>query len=572
MTGSIELDSDGRTLRIRFPYDEALVQLARELPERRWDRAAKCWTAPATQVRAVVEAFMGFELAPEVSSLLAGTIVPTAAPKKPKAKPKRAASTSGAPATSADGDGLTVGAFNEAVKEALKGSFPHKVRVRGEVVGIDKCSGRKHLFFELVEKTSGADRPSARLDVTIFERKAQTLLPTLRAAGLELRDGVEILVEGRVDFYPASGRLSLIIDDIDPRFTLGQLALSREQILQKLREQELDRLNKSLALPEPAMRIGVLSSLDSDGWNDFRRSLETSAFGFQITAGDVRVQGRDLRPTMLAGLEWFADRAEQFDVLCIVRGGGSRTDLAWFDDEQVAVAVAKHPLKILCGIGHERDESVLDVISLGLKTPTAVAQLLIDTASDAARQLDEAAQRLSSTTRLILSRADQSLANAGTRFELATRGKIEAARNQLVATARQIRSSTVTTLTSSRARLVAGQSRLRAGGLASLRNVGTKLEHIQVSLTRAVRTSLSRRSEQLSGQQRRLTALDPERVLQRGYALVLDAQGAVVPDTTALRAGDAVQLRLRSGIADAEITATHPNSTEHGNAQEDHGS
>ena len=285
MTGSIELDQDGRTLRIRFPYDESLVERVRGLPSRRWDRADKSWKVPAKHVQEVVTTFMGFAMAPEVSSLLAGTTVPTEAPKKERKK-KPAAASDDQGTTDPDAP-LSVKQFNESVRTALQEAFPRRVRVRGEIVGYEKNQGRKHLFFELVEKGSG-DSVDAKIDLAIFERKAKTLIPSLRAAGLELQDGIEILVEARVDFYPVTGRFQLIVEEIDARFTLGQLALSREEILKKLREQGLHERNRTLALPMPALRIGVLTSLSSDGFKDFEQTLGSSGYSFDVTAGDVR--------------------------------------------------------------------------------------------------------------------------------------------------------------------------------------------------------------------------------------------------------------------------------------------
>ena len=149
----------------------------------------------------------------------------------------------------------------------------------------------------------------AAVDVALFERTAARILPALEAKGLSLRDGIEILVEARVDLYPASGRFQLIIEDIRPEFTLGQLALSKEQILEELHRAGLHERNLALPMPPAPLRIGVLTSPDSDGWNDFLQELTASGIGFQVNLYPVKVQGSELRPTMLAGLKWFAERS-----------------------------------------------------------------------------------------------------------------------------------------------------------------------------------------------------------------------------------------------------------------------
>ncbi|MEO6595373.1 MAG: exodeoxyribonuclease VII large subunit, partial [Planctomycetota bacterium] len=366
MTGSVELDQDGATLLIRFPYREDLVATVKELPGRRWDPKGKLWRVPATHVEQVYAALSRhlFDFAPEIPSLLAGTLgVKPAA----EAKPTRPASQQGSlplPIPSAaDGEqapAMSISSLNARVRDGLRQQFPDACWVVGEIVDFDKSAGRPHRFFQLVEKARGESRALAAVEVSLFGNTAERLLPRLASgdAPLTLRDGIEIRALVKLDLYVATGRFQIIIQDIDPSFTLGKLALTREQILRELLQKGLADRNRSLGFPVPALRIGVLASPDSDGWNDFLRHLEDSGVGFEVTLLPIKVQGAELKPSLLAGLAWFAQNAVDFDVLCIVRGGGSRTDLAWFDDRDVAFAVAKHPLKIVVGIGHQRDQSV----------------------------------------------------------------------------------------------------------------------------------------------------------------------------------------------------------------------
>src|SRR5690606_29852181 len=384
MTGTIELDPDGRHLLIRFPYREDLVEEVRGLPGRRWDRGQKLWRVPADHAELVVDTFLkhGFELASDVLQVVAGTRS-LAAEKPAEAEPS----------TAEDGARpMSVGELNRAVKAALRDAFPQRVQVVGEVLEFDKNGAREHRFFTLAEKSAVGDRIAARIEAALFERTAKRVLAELERHGLCLRDGVEVLVEGRVDVWDGGGKLRLVVEAIRPEFTLGRLAMSREQILLALRQSGAHETNLCRTLPEPSLRIAVLSSPDADGWADFERELRASGFAFDVTLHPIRVQGNLLKPTLLRGLDWFAERAEAFDVLCIVRGGGSRTDLAGFDDRDIAFAVSRHPLKVLCGIGHDRDRSVLDEITLSLKTPTAAAGFLVDCARQHADAVAERAR------------------------------------------------------------------------------------------------------------------------------------------------------------------------------------
>ncbi len=498
MTGTIELDRDGRHLVISFPYRQDLVEQVRDLPGRRWDRGSKTWRVPAEHTEVVVNTFMshGFEVAPEVAGILAGT---TAIAAKPVEKKKKKAEDKPSDETGP----LTVLVLNERVRDAIAGAFPGRVQVVGEVLDFDKNQDRQHIFFTLVEKAPGGRKMAAKVDVALFERTAKRVLPGLDLKGMALRDGLEILIEARVDLYPASGRFQLIIEDIRPEFTLGKLAISREQILTELRERDLLETNALKAAPIPSLRIGVLASPDSDGWNDFRKQLEQSGIGFQVGLCPVRVQGPELQPTMLRGLTWFAEHAADYDVLCILRGGGSRTDLAWFDDREVALAVAQHPLKILCGIGHERDVSVLDEITHSEKTPTAVAAFLVGEVERAREQLQTNCRRLVETALAATASQQRQLTQSGQRLNWAIQARLSTER-------------------------------------ADLRAVGSRL-------TRAAKSRCQHEHQRLDGHATRQRLLDPKLVLRRGYTLVRAANGHILTSVTQLGPGDRADVVFRDG-------------------------
>ncbi|MFN9843253.1 MAG: exodeoxyribonuclease VII large subunit [Planctomycetota bacterium] len=555
MSGSVELDRDGANLCIRFGYRPDLVAAVKDIPGRRWDPKDKVWRVPATQVEKVYAVLTRhlFEFAPEVSSLLAGTLRPatpratgggrsrTGAPATPTDDDGAAAPAAALAATVADAAGkapsgapaLTVRELNERVRDGLRQLFPESLWVVGEVVDFDKSSGRQHRFFKLVEKAAGEGSVVATVEVALFAGVAERLLTALQRhePPLTLRDGLEIRAQAKVDFYPQSGRFQLIVQDIDPSFTLGKLALSREQVLRELADKGLLQRNRMLGAPTPALRIGVLTSPDADGWNDFLRHLQESGCGFEVTLVPVKVQGAELRPTMLAGLRWFAERADDFDVLCIVRGGGSRTDLAWFDDREVAFAVARHPLKILVGIGHQRDQSVLDVIAHSEKTPTAVAQWLVQGVENARADVRDRGQRLLAAVADRVAAAREELARGGRDLQRLVAERLHRSRAELTATGRQIVAATAL-------RLQRQASDLRAAG---------------VRATTGATRALDRGTARLEQQAMRLRLLDPRAVLARGFALVRDAAGAVLPAAARVRPGQQIQVQFRDGRARARV-------------------
>ncbi len=531
MTGTIDLSPDGAMLLVRFQYREDLVDCMRTIPGRRWDRGSKVWRVPVKRLEQVVDTFLahGFAMAPEVSSLLAGTAGSVAAESGE-------ATLFGAdtPPVKETPPALSLSILNERVRESVRGAFPDPVWVVGEIVDYDKNQDRRHVFFSLVEKREGQDTPAAQAEVALFAKTATALRAKLQRAPepLTLRDGLEIRALVRVDIYPQSGRYQLIIEDIDPAFTLGAIALGREQILRELRALDLHQRNVSLPLPHPPLRIGVLASPDSDGWNDFAVQLEASGIGFEVTCFAIRVQGRALRPTVLRGLDWFAARAADFDVLCILRGGGSRTDLAWFDDREVALAVARHPLPVVCGIGHQRDQSVLDVIARSEKTPTAVGAALVDQVLRARAELAECARTLVLGSRRALLAAEQRAARAG-------HALLSVLHRRLAGDRQQLRNA---------------RERLHRGSRAALRHGRREHDAGRLRVARETRRAIQRARDALERQQTRQRLLDPKRVLQRGYALVESVASGIVKSATELPPGTEIHITLRDGRVHATTT------------------
>jgi len=530
MTGSIELDPDGRNLQIRFPYRPDLVEEVKSIPGRRWDRAGKLWRVPCSQIGNVVDVFMrhGFHMAPEVTSLLAGTGNRADDPSS-NGKPKTLVLAEPAPPP----DTVSIATLNQRVQAALVSAFPDTLWVHGEILDFDKNRDRQHVFFTLAEKRQGADEIAARASAVLFESTARMLRSKLENAPepVTLRDGIEIRALVRVELYPQKGRFQLVIEDIDPSFTLGKMALTREQILKELQAQGLHQRNSSLPLPIPPLRVGVLTSLDSDGWNDFYKEIESSGVGFQLTCHSVKVEGPLLQPSMLAGLRWFRDRAHQFDVLCILRGGGSRTSLAWFDNREVALAVATHPTKIVCGIGHQRDQSVLDMITHSEKTPTAAGAYLV--------QQVEAAH-------------DQ-LAALCSRLQVMTREHLRATRLWLGDRAHDLRRNL-------HGRLLLERQNLGSNG----RRLGLCVRHLVRAehdvLTRSSERICARAIQRIAGQQAWLTTqetrqrlLNPRRVLERGYALARDERGKIVTGVGTLKPGMRLGIEFRDGRADTTV-------------------
>ena len=269
---------------------------------------------------------------------------------------------------------FSVSELADAVNDALTEAFGEGVWVWGEITGLSFKA--PHTYFTLVEQLPKGKK--AQLSVNLWGGEMVKLRSTLVKNGLELANGIRVRVYGDLDFYAPFGKMSLVKRGIDPNFTLGEIALEREALVRKLRELGLFDQNRELEMGPVPLRVGVVTSESSAAWADFRNQLESSGLGFHVLLSDVRVQGDSAVGEVSRAIRDLG-RRDDIDVLCVIRGGGSKSELATFDAEEIAMAIAHCPVPVFTGIGHEVDTSVADEVAFERhKTPTACAVALID--------------------------------------------------------------------------------------------------------------------------------------------------------------------------------------------------
>ena len=266
---------------------------------------------------------------------------------------------------------LTVAELNAHIGTVLGRAFPDEVWVRGEIANLSRPPSG-HVYFDLVDG-------ECALSVTLWAPDRQVVNAVLRRAGgaVRMNDGTEVRIRVRVSWFAKRGQVSLRMLSIDTAYTLGRLAEARELLLQRLKADGLLARQPALALAAVPQRIGLVTSDRSAAAHDFLTTLEGSGFGWEVLLADARVQGAEAEASILDALERL--RSASIDVVCVVRGGGARTDLAVFDTEAIARAIAQYPVPILTGIGHEIDTTVADLVAhRRCLTPTACAGALVE--------------------------------------------------------------------------------------------------------------------------------------------------------------------------------------------------
>lgn len=524
MPRKVELSGDH--LRIRFEYDPRLVNLVKSLPERKWVPDEQFWKVPKEHVVAVVDLLQG-----------EGFAFDEAARKLYEDH------------RSSAGQDLTVSQLNSRVRTALRQAFPTSLWVVGEIQGYGKSAHKNIVDFRLAERRDDGGIV-AEVNAVLFPEAHSLIERKLSRAGnpFRLEDEVKVRVLVQVELKVDWGEYQVMVQDLDINYTLGEVARRRDEIVRKLTKEGLIDRNKSLLFPLVPLRVGLITSLGSDAEKDVLKTLTESGYAFQVTVHGARVQGPATEPSVLNALDWFRAHREEFDVVLICRGGGSRTDLAWFDSEALGRAVATFPLPVVVGIGHEEDRSVLDEVGWRAKTPTAAAQLLVDRLRETLDHIEEALERVLSGASAQLSEAGRAEDERSRRLTQAVKSRLASAEADLVRLSRALPGAVGTALGSQRRYLREVQGRLRRSTSRELAEAKERTMKATELISPRALALISRETERLEARKNRLSALDPRRVLERGFAVLRLAEGQVVTDPAQAPAGAKLRAEIKRGV------------------------
>ena len=283
---------------------------------------------------------------------------------------------------------ITLSELTSEIQETIRSNFDSSVWIRAEISELRENQGG-HCYLELIEKDSSSDTLLAKTKATIWANTYRMLKPYFESStGQILRSGLNVLVAVTVEFHGVYG-FSLNIRDIDPTFTIGEMAARRLQIIRQLEADGIAEMNKQLDFPTLPQRLAVVSSASAAGFDDFCDQLKNDSYAFHIKLFPAIMQGEQAESSIIAALEKIYENINLFDVVVIIRGGGATTDLACFDSYNLALNCAQFPLPVLAGIGHQRDVSILDMVAhSSVKTPTAAAEFLISVMQQAENNID----------------------------------------------------------------------------------------------------------------------------------------------------------------------------------------
>lgn len=373
------------------------------------------------------------------------------------------------------------------LKQGVESLFPRRVWVKAEVSAVKARTG-SHCYLELSQSDSNG--LIAKTSAIIWSSKYRIIAPYFETVtGSPIQEGMVVLVEVQVTYSQLYG-LSLIINDIDPEFSLGVKELERQKTIEKLQKEGLMDLQKGLQLPLLPYNIAVISAEDAAGYRDFVRHVAENPYGFTYNTVlfSALMQGVDCPQSIISALDAVLDDGREWDAVLILRGGGSKLDLACFDDYDLAAVIAQYPLPVLTAIGHDQDFHVCDMVAHEyVKTPTALADFLLS----------------------LYEQEDERISSLQTRMRLAFSNKIYAAESSLNML----------------------QARVRGGFMMKIANMETALKVLET----------------------RITAADPRKILERGYALAVDSDGVVIKSVEGRAKGDKVSMMFPDGTLECTI-------------------
>ena len=396
------------------------------------------------------------------------------------------------------------------LKDGLNSLFPQDFWIEGQISNFRIVPKSGHAYFDLIDPVSEqGSQPMGKFSVALWNSQRLEIDRTLQnKSELILANDINVKILAHLDFWPPGGRLQLIMRDVDPQFTFGHLAQEKEKLLQILKIEGLTEKNKLHVVPIPALNVALITSVGSAAYADFCDELLNSNFSFNVFARDTRMQGEGSASDIEEGLQIVT--SYQPDVIAIIRGGGSTSDLLSFDSENLARAIANSSIPIFTGIGHEIDQSIADIVAhTSYKTPTACAIGLVETVDEFIEKILEIKTNIINLSHNKLSLAQSNHVNL--------------------------------------------YSRTTTIAKASLLNSNENLKGIKERIALIAPSIIKRNESKLNGFEDQIRVLDPKRLLARGWSITRTQNGEIISSTKNLFNGDEIETIFENGTVKSTI-------------------
>jgi exodeoxyribonuclease VII large subunit len=460
---------------------------------------------------------------------------------------------------------LTLAALQMMIRDSIVLAMPGSYWITAEIAEL-KVNYSGHCYLELIEKNPTGENIKARARATIWAGRYRSVKPLFESAtGESLREGLRVLIKVSVEYHELYG-MSLNITDIDPTYTVGEMAMKRNEILRRLTEEGIIEMNAGLDFPLLPVRIAVISSASAAGYTDFVKQLIGNSRGYRFYTElyNSPMQGEETEKGIIAALDLIASRSARFDVVAILRGGGSTADLRWFDSYPLAFHITQFPLPVITGIGHDKDVSVADIVAWqSFKTPTAVAAFLVEKMYETEIMVTEFSDRLNQAAKNILMENRSLIGGYARRIHPATSTLIGTTRQSINRAALSLSSATGNLIRKTGTDIAIMHSSVRAGSNRLLEHTRGDLTTRLNRLESAARSTVRRVSEETERSERLISMADPVNILKKGFSMTR-RDGKTIRSTKELHPGDVIVTQFCDGKISSEVKTLKTNTKENG--------
>jgi exodeoxyribonuclease VII large subunit len=443
---------------------------------------------------------------------------------------------------------LQLSQLNEQIKDALMNQFPQAVWLVAEIFSLN-VNKAGHCYIELVEKADKSQKIVAKSRAVIWAYQYNIIKSFFeQSTQSSFSEGIKVLVKVIPQFHELYG-YTIIITDIDPTYTLGDVALQRQQIIEDLKTAGVFELNKENYLCDLPKKIAVISSATAAGYGDFVNQLENNpnSYSIHLELFDALMQGNECSKSIRQALDEVFEREDDFDAVVIIRGGGSKSDLSCFDDYDLAFYVCQFPLPIITGIGHERDQSILDLIAhTALKTPTAVAEFLLSKYMRIDSLLATYTEQIERLVNSKLINQENKLSNFNNRFFKLVYKRLGSEKMELSAIEQKLRHQITKINVQQSLFLNSKKSELEKIVNRKIKHHFETLAIGENSIKKHTDNILKKEKQKLDSLEKQLNLLNPTHLLKSGYSLTT-VNGKIIKDLDQIKIGDSIKTNMFEG-------------------------
>jgi len=445
--------------------------------------------------------------------------------------------------------------LHKLIRESLQETFPEACWVRAEMSDVRVNVPSGHCYLEFIEKDAKTGQTVAKARGTIWARTFQVIKPYFEKETKQVfTSGLKVLVQVSVEFHELYG-YSLNVCDIDPSYTVGDLVRKRAEVIRRLKEEGIYDLNRELSFPLLPQRIAVITSPTAAGYGDFVRQLADNEYHyvFYWKLFPAIMQGEKTEESVIAALDRIYPIAHLFDVVVIIRGGGSTSELNYFDSYRLAANCAQFPIPLISGIGHERDDTIVDLVAhTRLKTPTAVAAFLIECIDREAVRLQQMEKTIYGEVVGCLTREKALIQSLTAKLHITVTNRNEQNNRKLQALKSYL-SALPQRLINRSVKIDEQASRLQRAAYALILQRQRSMAELIPRLRRAFEVVFAERKQTIDFNEQYLLLVSPEHILKRGYALIFK-KGKIVKFAADLTAGEPISIQFSDGLKEGIIS------------------